>query len=80
MTIEILGTGCPDCSTLAANAKMAADKLGVPYELFKITNPRDITARGVMFTPALAIDGQVKTAGQVLSEEEVASLLCSALV
>ena len=79
MKIEILGTGCPKCQALAANAKAAADKLGVPYELTKVTQINDIMKRGVMLTPALAIDGQVKVVGKVASEAEVATLLTTAM-
>lgn len=79
MKIEILGTGCPKCSTLADNAEAAAKMLGVPYELCKVTQINDIMKRGVMVTPALSIDGQVKSAGKVLSEAEITILLTSAL-
>ena len=78
MKIEILGTGCPKCQTLAANAKAAADKLGAPYELVKVTQINDIMQRGVMLTPALAIDGQVKVVGKVASEAEITTFLANA--
>ncbi|MGQ9650109.1 MAG: thioredoxin family protein [Phycisphaerae bacterium] len=79
MKIEILGTGCPKCKTLAENAEKAAKALGVQYELCKVTQIKDIMQRGVMMTPALAIDGEVKSAGKVLSEAEITSLLTSAM-
>ena len=79
MKIEILGTGCPKCTTLAANADQAAKTLGVPYKLCKVTQLADIMKRGVMMTPALAIDGEVKSVGKVLSEAEITSLLTSAM-
>ena len=79
MKIEILGTGCPKCTTLAANADKAAKNLGVEYELCKVTQIADIMKRGVMMTPALAIDGEVKSVGKVLSEAEITSLLTSAM-
>lgn len=79
MRIEVLGTGCPKCTTLAANVEAAANKLGVPYELCKVTAIKDIMQRGVMVTPALAIDGQVKSAGKVLSEAEITTLLTTAM-
>ncbi len=78
MKIEILGTGCPKCITLAANAEKAARTLGVPYELCKVTQLADIMKRGVMMTPALAIDGEVKSVGKVLSEAEITTLLTDA--
>lgn len=79
MKIEILGTGCPKCKTLAENAEKAAKTLGVQYELCKVTQLADIMKRGVMMTPALAIDGEVKSAGKVLSEAEITSLLTGAM-
>lgn len=79
MKIEILGTGCSKCATLAANAKAAADKMGVPYELEKVTRINDIMKRGVMMTPALAIDGQVKLVGKVASEAEITTLLADSM-
>lgn len=79
MKIEILGTGCPKCKTLAANADKAAKGLGIQYELCKVTQIQDIMKRGVMMTPALAINGEVKSVGKVLSEAEVTSLLTGAM-
>lgn len=79
MKIEILGTGCPKCATLAANADKAAKGLGISYELCKVTQLKDIMSRGVMMTPALAIDGKVMSAGKVLSEAEITTLLTGAM-
>jgi small redox-active disulfide protein 2 len=79
MKIEILGTGCKKCETLAANAKSAADKLGVPYELVKVTDINKIASYGVMMTPALAIDGKVRVIGKVASEAEVSILLANVI-
>jgi len=79
MKIEILGTGCPKCNLLEATAKKAADKLGIQYELVHVKDLGKIAAYGVMMTPALAIDGKVKTVGKVPSEGEITTLLTSAL-
>jgi small redox-active disulfide protein 2 len=79
MKIEILGTGCPKCQALTANAKAAADKLGAPYELVKVTQINEIMQRGVMMTPALVIDGQVKVVGKIASEAEITTLLADAM-
>ncbi|MBP7937637.1 MAG: TM0996/MTH895 family glutaredoxin-like protein [Phycisphaerae bacterium] len=79
MRIEILGTGCPKCKTLAANAENAAKNLGIEYEVCKVTQLADIMKRGVMMTPALAIDGEVKSAGKVLSEADITTLLTSVM-
>jgi small redox-active disulfide protein 2 len=75
MKIEILGTCCPKCNMLEATAKAAADKLGIPYEIEHIKDINEFMKRGVMFTPALAINGRVVAAGKVPAEAEIARLL-----
>ena len=69
--IQILGTGCPKCKALASNAEFAAKSLGIEYELEKVTGIAEIMKFGVMATPALAVDGIVKSAGKVLSAQEI---------
>ncbi|MCX7045371.1 MAG: thioredoxin family protein [Candidatus Sumerlaeota bacterium] len=73
--IQILGTGCPKCKKLYENAETAAKALGQPYELQKITEIKDIMSFGVMVTPALVVDGQVKVAGKVPSADEIRGML-----
>jgi small redox-active disulfide protein 2 len=73
--IQILGTGCAKCQKLAAVAEEAAKALGVPYELEKVTDPKEIMRFGVMTTPALVIDGTVKFSGRVPTTEEARKLL-----
>ena len=73
--LQILGTGCPKCKKLTENAEAAAKALGLEYELVKITDINEIISFGVMATPALAVDGEVKAAGKVLSAEEIKKLL-----
>jgi len=73
--IQILGTGCPKCNKLAENAKAAADALGIEYELEKISDINEIMGFGVMVTPALAIDGEVKAVGKVPSVDEIQKLI-----
>jgi small redox-active disulfide protein 2 len=73
--IQILGTGCAKCQKLAAVADEAARALGAPYELSKVTDLQEIMSFGVMFTPALVVDGAVKVAGRVPSLDEVKKLL-----
>lgn len=75
MKIQILGTGCPKCRKLAEVAEAAAKNLKLDYELEKITDINQITGFGVMMTPALAVDGEVKVAGKVPSIEEVKKML-----
>jgi len=73
--IQILGTGCPKCKKLTECAEMAAKELGIEYQLQKVTEINEIMKFGVMMTPALAIDGQVKIVGKVLTLEEMKKVL-----
>lgn len=73
--IQILGTGCAKCEKLAANAKQAADNIGLDYELIKISDLNDIMSFGVMTTPALAVDGKVLTTGKVPSPADIEKLI-----
>lgn len=75
MKISVLGTGCPKCKKLAETAEVAAQQLGVDFELEKVTDINDIMGFGVMMTPALAIDGKVVLTGKVPSVEETKKLL-----
>jgi small redox-active disulfide protein 2 len=75
MKIEILGTGCPKCERLAENAQQAVSELGMNAEIVKVTDIQEIIKRGVMMTPALAVDGYVKSVGKVLSADDIKSLL-----
>ena len=73
--IQILGTGCAKCQKLAAVANEAAKALGVPYELQKVTDLKEIMSFKVMSTPALVVDGQVKLTGRVPTIEEAKQLI-----
>jgi len=73
--IQILGTGCPKCKKLAENAETAARDLGGEFEIEKVTEINEIMKFGVMMTPALVIDGQVKAVGKVPSSDEIKSML-----
>ena len=73
--LQILGTGCPKCAELAENVERAARDLALDYEVEKVTDIADIMAFGVMMTPALAVDGEVKLAGKVPSAEDLKELL-----
>ncbi len=75
MKIQILGTGCTKCKTLAANAEAAAKELGLDFELEKVTDITQIMKFGVMMTPALAVDGKVKISGRVPSIEDLKKIL-----
>jgi small redox-active disulfide protein 2 len=73
--IEILGTGCKKCQQLETNAKEAAANLNLMAEVLHITDPVEIALRGVMFTPAMAINGKVVSKGHVISPEQIEPLL-----
>ena len=74
-TLQILGTGCPKCKKLAENAEAAAKAMGIEYTIEKVTDINQIMAFGVMMTPALAVDGQVKVVGKVPDVEAIKALL-----
>lgn len=73
--IQILGGGCPKCQKLAENAEAAAKNLGIDYEIEKVTDINQITSFGVMITPGLVVDGEVKSSGKVLSASEIREFL-----
>ena len=75
MEIKILGGGCPKCKKLAENAEAAAKALGIEYELVKVTDINEIMKMGVMMTPALAVDGEVKVVGKVPDSETIKGML-----
>jgi small redox-active disulfide protein 2 len=73
--LQILGTGCPKCNKLAATAESAARAAGVEFLLEKVTDIDQIMRFGVMMTPALVVDGEVKVMGRVPSVEEIKQIL-----
>ena len=73
--IQILGTGCPKCHALRANAEQAVKELGIEAVVGKVDKIQDIMKFGVMITPALAVDGQVKSVGKVLTPEAIKKFL-----
>ena len=75
MKIEILGTGCPKCQKLYDNAAEALSKVGVEAEIVKVTALSDISGYGVMMTPALVIDKEVKAVGKVPSVEDIINFI-----
>jgi small redox-active disulfide protein 2 len=75
MVVQILGTGCPKCKQLEANAREAAAKIGVEAVIEKVTDIDEIMGMGVMMTPALMIDGEVKSVGKVLTVDQIAAQL-----
>jgi len=72
MKIEILGTGCLKCKKLNELAEEAVNELNLSAEIIKVTDINKIIDYGVMVTPALVIDGDVKVAGKIPSKQEIA--------
>jgi small redox-active disulfide protein 2 len=75
MKIEVLGTGCTKCKVQEENVKQAIAKKGIFAQVEKVEDITAIMAYGVMSTPAIVINGEVKASGKVLSVDEVLDLL-----
>lgn len=73
--IQILGTGCPKCKLLMANTEEAAKAMGIEASIEKVEKIQDIMKFAVMVTPALVVDGVVKSAGKVLSADDIKKFL-----
>ena len=76
--IEVLGHGCANCQKLEANARDAVGMAGVQAEVVKVADDAAIAAYGVMTTPGLVIDGEVKSAGRIPSAGDIAEWLAAA--
>jgi small redox-active disulfide protein 2 len=74
-TIEILGAGCASCRTLEAAAHEAVTRLGLACEVVKVTDIEEILRRGALMTPALAIDGKIRSSGKALRAADIEKLL-----
>ena len=75
---QILGTGCEKCKKLTENTEKAAKELGIEYKIEKITDINQIIKFGVMLTPALAVDGEIKVAGissKIPSPDEIKKMI-----
>jgi small redox-active disulfide protein 2 len=75
MKIQVLGTGCAKCKQLTASAERAVAELGLGVPVEKVEDLREIMRFKVMSTPALVVDGQVRSTGRALSPQEVKALL-----
>ena len=71
MKIEILGTGCPKCKKLSELTQEVIQEIDISAEITKVTKINEIIDYGVMVTPALVIDGNVKIAGKIPSKQEI---------
>ncbi len=75
MKLQILGTGCARCNMLEANVRAAAAETGIDAEVEKVSDLDRIMDMGVMITPAFAIDGNVVSAGKILTKEQVIRMI-----
>jgi small redox-active disulfide protein 2 len=73
--LQVLGTGCPKCKRLVEQTEAAAKAAGIEYQLAKVTDLQEIMKFGVMATPALVVDGNVKVVGKVPSVDEIRKML-----
>jgi small redox-active disulfide protein 2 len=73
--IQILGTGCPKCKALFAATEAAAKSSGIDFTIEKVTDLGRIASFGVMATPTLVVDGEVKIVGKVPSSDEIKQML-----
>jgi len=73
--IEVLGPGCQKCGKLYERAAQAAEELGIQYEIVKVTDIEKIAGYGILATPALVVDGEVRLSGRVPPAEQLKELL-----
>ena len=79
MKIQILGTGCPKCKKVAANAEKAVEMSSADAEIVKVDKINDIMNFGVMMTPALAINDDVKVSGKIPSPDQIVGWIKEAM-
>jgi len=75
MKIEVVGPGCMRCITTEKNVREALKQLGISAEVTKVTNVAEFAKKGVMFTPGVIIDGQVKFSGKIPTVDEIKKIL-----
>lgn len=75
MIIKILGTGCPKCKKLEANALLAIEQAGIEASVEKVTDLDKIMDYGVMMTPALVIDEKVVASGKIVAVADILALI-----
>ena len=71
LKIEVLGPGCPKCQRLEKNVRAAVEEMGIDAEVTKVSDIKEIAARGVLMTPGLVVDGKVVASGYLLSVNQV---------
>ncbi len=75
MKIQIYGTGCAKCKTLYDNAQQALTELNMTADVIKVEDINEITDAGIMFTPGLSVDGDIKSVGKLLSVAEIKKII-----
>ncbi len=75
MKIEVVGPGCGRCIATEKNVKEAVKQLGIQAEIAKVTDVSEFAKKGVMFTPAVIVDGQVKVSGKIPTVDEIKKFL-----
>lgn len=75
MRVQVYGTGCRKCDALAANVEAAAGALGIEVEIERVKSVPEITAAGVLLTPALGIEGRLRSSGRILAVDEIEDML-----
>jgi small redox-active disulfide protein 2 len=78
MKIQVIGPGCSNCQRLYAEAQKAVTQAGIPAEVEKVEKREEIVAMGIAFTPALAINGEVKASGRIPQSAEIVSWIMTA--
>jgi len=73
--VKVLGPGCRNCITLEANVKEAVQQLGIHAQVEKVTDYGEIVASGILRTPGLIVNGEIKTTGRVPSVDEIKGLI-----
>jgi small redox-active disulfide protein 2 len=73
--VKVLGTGCAKCQELLSQTQRAVREIGLECTVQKVTDIREITTYGVMMTPALVVDGEIKVSGKVPSLEDLKKML-----
>ena len=74
MKIEVFGTGCPRCHQLEQHVNQALKETGIAGEVVHVTDIAAILSQGIIFTPALAVDGETKVSGRVPSVKELSEI------
>ncbi len=73
--LQVFGPGCAKCKQLAEQTEAAAQALGIEYTIEKVSDLAQIMQHGIMMTPALAVDGEIKVVGRVPSIKEIEGFL-----